>query len=131
MNHSNCPNCRKWIVLFSAVCAVVFIQAIVLTVLISRRGSDANTAIPIANQSASISPMQLTSPGELLLKYAEQGETANVESVLKQNPTLDVNRSRAEGNKTAPMRTTVNGQSRCDLLVPLFGSRLMSCSYPH
>ena len=31
----------------------------------------------------------------------------------------------------APMRTTVNGQSRCDLLVPLFGSRLMSCSYPH
>lgn len=101
MNHSNCPNCRKWIVLFFAACAVVFIQAIVLTVLISRRGSDANTAIPIANQSASISPMQLTSPGELLLKYAEQGETANVESVLKQNPTLDVNRSRAEGNKTA------------------------------
>lgn len=34
----------------------------------------------------------------------------------------------AEG---APMRTTVNGQSHRDLLVPLFGSRLMSCSYPH
>lgn len=101
MNHSNCPNCRKWIVLFSAACAVVFIQAIVLTVLVSRRGSDANTAIPMANQSASISPMPLTAPGELLLKYAGQGETANVESVLKKNPTLDVNRSRAEGNKTA------------------------------
>ena len=101
MNISNCPNCRKWIVLFSAACAVVFIQAIVLTVIISRCGSNANTAIPISNQSALVSPMPSGSPNELLLKYVEQGETAYVESVLKQNPSLDVNRPRAEGNRTA------------------------------
>ena len=101
MNISNCPNCRKWIVLFSAACAVVFIQVIVLTVLISRRVSDENTAIPMAYQSASVSQMSSGTPNELLLKYAEQGEATYVESVLKQNPTLDVNRPRAEGNKTA------------------------------
>ena len=101
MNISNCPNCRKWIVLFSAACAVVFIQVIVLTVLISRRVSDENTAIPKAYQSASVGQMSSGTPNELLLKYAEQGEATYVESVLKQNPTLDVNRPRAEGNKTA------------------------------
>lgn len=40
-------------------------------------------------------------PSGKLLMYAELGETSFVEKVLKENPTLDVNRSRAEGNKTA------------------------------
>lgn len=40
-------------------------------------------------------------PSELLLKYAELGETDYVRAVLEQNPTLDVNRPRATGNKTA------------------------------
>lgn len=40
-------------------------------------------------------------PGELLLKYAELGETDYVRAVLAQNSTLDVNRPKAAGNKTA------------------------------
>lgn len=50
-------------------------------------------------------------PSELLLKYSEQGETAYVEAVLEQNPTLDVNRPRATGNKTALYLACENGFS--------------------
>lgn len=49
-------------------------------------------------------PNQITekaSPSELLLKYAELGDTSYVADVLKQNPDFDVNRPRASGNKTA------------------------------
>ena len=41
------------------------------------------------------------SPSELLLKYAEMGETPYVTEVLKQNRSFEVDRPRADGNKTA------------------------------
>jgi len=97
----NCPNCRKWIILFSVACAVVFVQTIALTVLITQRGTANATASSVPNQSSSANSTSFEAPSELLLKYAGQGETSYLEAVLGQNPDLDVNRLRAAGNKTA------------------------------
>ena len=56
---------------------------------------DQQSVRPIANV------VSAETPSGKLLMYAELGETSFVEKVLKENPTLDVNRPRAEGNKTA------------------------------
>ena len=60
---------------------------------------NANSASAKNNRKAAIA-LPPGSPSELLLKYAELGETDYVRAVLEQNPTLDVNRPRATGNKT-------------------------------
>lgn len=57
--------------------------------------TDLRTDRPIAHA------VSTETPSGKLLMYAELGETSFVEKVLKENPTLDVNRPRAEGNKTA------------------------------
>ena len=56
-----------------------------------------NEEIAYSSQSVVLPP---GSPSELLLKYVEMGETAYVAEVLKQNPSFDVDRPRATGNKT-------------------------------
>lgn len=61
---------------------------------------NANSASAKNNRKAAIA-LPPGSPSELLLKYAELGETDYVRAVLAQNPTLDVNRPKAAGNKTA------------------------------
>ena len=71
-----------------------------LIVLFAQRtvvNNSGHMANPILNANSN----QTETPSEQFLKYTELGELSYVETVLKQNPALDVNRPRAAGNKTA------------------------------
>lgn len=88
---------RKWIVVFSAIGMMMIIQTVTLIIMLSRHGAAENTPVPITGAN----PAQTETPSELLLKYTEQGETSYVEALLKQNPTLDVDRPRSKTGSTA------------------------------
>lgn len=88
---------KKLIALFSACCAVIVILLIAVIVLLAQRG----TGGTIAYSNQPVGPLPTGTPSELLLKYTELGETPYVAEVLKQNPSFEVDRPRADGNKTA------------------------------
>lgn len=92
---------KKIWALFFAMCVIIIIHTILLGVLFIQRRTTGNNASSIVSASQAIVPLPPGTPSELLLKYSEQGELSYVEAVLKQNPTLDVNRPRVAGNKTA------------------------------
>lgn len=88
---------KKLIAIFSACCAVIVILLIAVIVLLAQRGTGGT--ITYSNQP--VGPLPAGTPSELLLKYSELGETPYVAEVLKQNPSFEVDRPRADGNKTA------------------------------
>lgn len=92
----------KWIALLSAIFVMIIIlQTIALMVLVAQRGSVASNSNPNTNPIEYINSNLSETPSEQLLKYVELGELSYVSAVLKQNPSLDVNRPRATGSKTA------------------------------
>lgn len=96
----SCLNVKS-LALFSAICVlIIIIQSIMLIVLFAQRTA-VNNSGHMANPILNVNSNQIETPSEQLLKYTELGELSYVETVLKQNPTLDVNRPRAVGNKTA------------------------------
>ena len=105
---SHCTKEKKWIVLLTAVCAMTVIQFSMLIVLVAQRVTSAEPSLIAGQTVASLPP---GTPSELLLKYTEQGEISYVKSVLKQNPSFDVNRPRSTGNKTLLYIACENGYS--------------------
>lgn len=88
---------RKLIALFSVCGAVIVVLLIAIIVLLVQR----DTGGSMAYSSKPVGSLPPGTPSELLLKYAEMGETPYVAEVLKQNPSFEVDRPRADGNKTA------------------------------
>ena len=96
----SCLNVKS-LALFSAICVlIIIIQSIMLIVLFAQRTA-VNNSGHTANSIQTANYNQAEAPSEQFLKYTELGELSYVETVLKQNPALDVNRPRAAGNKTA------------------------------
>ena len=88
---------KKWIAVCSVIGVMMIMQTFTLIMMCSR--SSVNVNSPVAATYAN--PAQTETPSELLLKYTELGETAYVEALLKQNPTLDVDRPRGKKGGTA------------------------------
>ena len=86
------------LVFVSLVCISL---ACILWIVTTRNSSNVvkQQGAPTARASSGI-VLPPGAPSELLLKYIQLGETAFVKQILQQNPDLDVNRPRAEGNKT-------------------------------
>lgn len=74
-----------------------------------------------------VSKPSTDSPDTRLLTYAERGETSYVEKLLLENPTLDVNRPRAEGNKTALYMACQKGYSDIARLLLERNADVMIC----
>ena len=74
-----------------------------------------------------VSKSSADSPDTRLLTYAERGETSYVEKLLLENPTLDVNRPRAEGNKTALYMACQKGYSDIARLLLKRNADMMIC----
>ena len=79
---------KKWIAVCSVIGVMMIMQTFTLIMMCSRSSVTVNS--PVAATCAN--PAQMETPSELLLKYTELGEAAYVEALLKQNPTLDVDR---------------------------------------
>ena len=88
---------KKWIAVCAVIGVMMIMQISTLIMMFSRSSVTANTPVPITGAN----PTQTETPSELLLKYTELGETAYVEALLKQNPTLDVDRPRLKTGSTA------------------------------
>ena len=96
----SCLNVKS-LALFSAICVlIIIIQSVMLIVLFAQR-TTVNNSGHMANSILNANSNQTETPSEQFLKYTELGELSYVETVLKQNPSIDVNRPRAAGNKTA------------------------------
>ena len=65
-----------------------------------------SVSAPAATQNIVLPP---GAPSELLLKYAQLGETAYVAEILKRNPAMDINRPKTQENKTAFYLACENG----------------------
>ena len=87
---------KKWIAVCAVIGVMMIMQISTLIMMFSRSSVTANTPVPITGAN----PTQTETPSELLLKYTELGETAYVEALLKQNPTLDVDRPRGKNGGT-------------------------------
>lgn len=87
---------KKWIAVCSVIGVMMIMQTFTLIMMFSRNGATVHTPVSISGAN----PVQTETPGELLLKYTELGETAYVEALLKQNPTLDVDRPRGKNGGT-------------------------------
>ena len=97
----SCLGVKSLAWVFVVCVMIIIVQSIMLIYLFTQRGAAVSSSNPAVPSVSSANSMQTGTPSELLLKYAEQGELSYVEAVLRQNPTLDVNRPRAAGNKTA------------------------------
>ena len=100
-------NDKRWCMLFAAISAMMIIQLIMLHILIFNKG----TIGSVSDTPHTIMSMSSGTPSELLLKYTEQGESSYVAAVLRQNPSLDINRLRTTGNKTVLYLACENGYS--------------------
>ena len=96
---------KKWIAVCSVIGVMMIMQTFTLIMMCSR--SSVNVNSPVAATCAN--PAQTETPSELLLKYTKLGETACVEALLKQNPTLDVDRPRGEKGGTCLYTACIKG----------------------
>lgn len=87
---------KKWIAVCAVIGVMMIMQISTLIMMFSRSSVTANTPVPITGANLT----QTETPSELLLKYTELGEAAYVEALLKQNPTLDVDRPRGKNGGT-------------------------------